>query len=239
MLYYNIKKNEGLPEMINYKKLLIILSLMIAISTQISADTTHLTLTTKKGTILSLVPESLDSFTEIPLKTVRNNLNKKYKNLEFFNLYTLKVKPGQEVIANLRIKDSPKRITGAVLFQQTEAEPQFLKVVGSGYFQLGTNIQIEGVIPNFFKIVVLFIADATRNPDHLSENLKTIFNDETASVQITDFGTNWSMSDVEVTFEAESPKGKSKKEATINFEEEINKLYAPQWVMSIRLIIDR
>ena len=47
------------------------------------------------------------------------------------------------------------------------------------------------------------------------------------------------MSDVEVTFEAESPKGKSKKEATINFEEEINKLYAPQWVMSIRLIIDR
>jgi len=225
--------------MLNYKKLLIIINLMITISVQTSADTAHLTITTKSGTIQSLIPESLDSFTEIPLKTVRNNLNKKYKNLEFFNLYTLKVKPGQEVIANLKIKDHPKRITAAVLFQQTEEEPQFLKVVGSGYFQSGANIQIEGVIPNFTKLVVLLIADATKNPDHLSDNLKSIFDDETASVQITDFGTNWSMSDVEVSFESKSTKGKSKKEATINFEDEINKLYAPQWVMSIRLIIDK
>jgi hypothetical protein len=181
----------------------------------------------------------LDSFTETPLKSTRDSLNKKYKNLEFFSLYSLKVKAGQEVRASLEIKEKPKRITAAVLFQPVEDGPQFVKMVGSGYFQPNFKIEVEGVIPPFSEAIVVFIADATKNADHLSENVKSLFDGEFSDIQVTDFGTDWTMSDVEVTFATSSQTGKPKQETTIVLEEEVKKLYSPQWLMTVRLDIQK
>ena len=234
-----MKDNDLKPKLSTEIKRSTLFFCIMLLSVQLLMADARLTIKTKDGRMLPLVPEPLDTFTEIPLKKTRNSLNKKHNNLEFFSLYMLKVKAGQPIIANLHIREKPKRVTAAVMFQPLEEGSQYVKVVGSGYFQAGTNVSVEGVVPAFSEIIVLFIADATKNPDHLPENIKKIFEDEFGEVIITDLGTDWSMSDIEVTFKTKEKQGNTKKESTIVFEDEIEKLYAPQWLMTVRLIIEK
>lgn len=220
------------------KKLTVIAIFLIAITTCVYVDyLPEISVFTNDNQPVDLIPEPLDTFKEIPIRNSRDRINEKYQNPDFFSLYMLNlnhVKNNDLVKIKIKNGDIPVRISFLSIDQKTTESDRVLISHGSTFLDVNKELEAETYFFHYQENMNFMIAERVDHIDQISEMVKSLktVKDKGYHIKI-DYGTNWTMSDLNLEFDILIEKNKNHT-GEITLDELIDAFASPQWVIAIR-----
>jgi len=187
--------------------------------------------------ILNLVREPLDTFAETPIKKTKARINSKYNNENFFSLYMLNLNHytnGEKVAFNLQIGDQPLRISFLSIDQKTEEDDRILVSYASVYLEKNGKISDELPVFHYHENLNFIFAEQLNSKDEISNGVKQLqILRERKLFPVVDFGTNWSMSELNLEFDFVD-ENKKNINLEMSFDQLLKQFSNLKWVIAIR-----